>query len=323
MLTAYRKHIISISLLLTLSFILILTGCTDNKQLKQDLLQAINKQQDVTNYRFQGSIELHADSSLLGQADPMTATLFSLVKESKVEFKGVSALEPARMETNLTVTPNGGSPISIPVLIKDSKLYFQMPPLNKPDEYMMLPVQNKQASANGSTDPLKNTGQLTTTLMQQLFKDLDPNWLQTAKETTKLSDGTTAKRITLDINKKNEQAFADYMSKSVVPGLIEMVKTNGLAASASMESWSTALSQIKVKAPSSITLLIDSDGFIREQQWNLSFTAGNSTNENKLSWTYTLSDINQNPAFTQEIPTKVKSLEDLLRLLKPANAVKK
>ncbi|WP_028549260.1 hypothetical protein [Paenibacillus sp. UNC451MF] len=323
MLSVYRKSIVTISLLLTLFAITILTGCTDNKQLKQDLLQAINKQQDVANYRFEGSIDLHADSSLFGQANPIAASLFSLIKESKLEFKGVAALEPARMETNLTVTPNGGSPISIPVLIKDSKLFFQMPPLNKPDEYMMLPIQNKQASSNGSTEPLKNTGQLTANLTQQLFKDIDPKWLQTSKEAAALSDGTTVKRITLEINKKNEQAFADYMNQSVVPGLQEIIKTNGLAASSSVDSWTTTLGQIKVKAPSTITLMIDNEGYIREQQWNLSFTSGSSTNENKLNWTYTISDINKNPAFTQETPAKVKSLEDLLRLVKPANAAKK
>ncbi|WP_079910509.1 hypothetical protein [Paenibacillus sp. 32352] len=318
---AYRKHFISVTLLLLLSTMIILAGCTDHKQLKQDLLQAVAKQQDIASYQFEGAIELHADSSLLGQANPLTVSLFSLMKESKIDYKGVTALEPARMETNLTITPAGGSPISVPVLIKDSKLFFQMPPLNKADEYMMLPIQNKQASDAGK-DPLKNTGQLTASLTQQLYKDVDPEWLQAPKDSGTLPDGTPAKRITLDINKKNEQAVTEYMSKSVIPGLLEIVKTNGLASEASMKAWSASLSQLKIKAPSTITLSMDQNGFIREQQWNLTFTAGNSTNENHVTWTYSISDINTNPAFTMETPAKVKSLEDLLRLVKPANTAK-
>lgn len=323
MLPTSRKYLTSIFLLLTMSIILVLTGCTDNKQLKQDLLQAINKQQDVTSYRFQGSMELKGDASLVGQADPLTGILFSFMRESTINFQGVSALEPARMETTLSVTSKGGSPVTIPILIKDSKLYFQVPALNKPDEFMMLPIPSKPASSGGGADSLKNTGQWSAALMQQLFKDVDPAWLKPSKEAAKLADGTTGKSITLDINTKNEQAFADYMSKSVAPGFVEMVKTNGFAASASMDKWSTALEQVKIKAPSSITLTVDSAGFIREQQWNLSFTAGNSTNVNTINWTYHLSDINQNPAFTQDTPAKTKSLEDLLRLVKPNNSAKK
>jgi hypothetical protein len=306
------------SLLLSASLILFITGCTDYKQLKADLLQAVNKQEEIKSYRFTGTIELKADASLLGQASPFAAALFAILKESKIEYSGISALEPSRLETNLKVTPTGGSAIDIPVLIKDSKLYFHMPALNKVDEYMMLPIQARQPGAEqtGNTEPLKNTGHLSAALNQQLLNGIDPKWLQPSKEAVTLADGTTAKRITLDINEKNEQAFAEHWKKSL-PGFIELLQTNGLASGTSLEAWNAALQKVNFQAPTSVDMLIDNEGFIHEQRWNISFTSGSSTKDNHILWTQSLTEINQNPAFTKDIPAKQKSLDELLKLIKP------
>jgi hypothetical protein len=308
--------------LLLLCFLLFLTGCTDYKQLKADMLQAISKQEEIKSYGFAGSIELKADASLLGGTTPFTAALFALLKDSKVDYKGLTALEPSQMEAALTVTPTGGAAIDIPVLIKDSKLFFHMPALNKDDEYMGMPITNKPAAGAANTEALKNTGHLTSSINGQLLSGIDPNWLQTAKDPVTLADGTTAKRITLDINKKNATAFNEYWVQAI-PGFIDLLKTNGLATGAALDSWQTTLKQVKFQEPSTIDMLIDNQGFIHEQKWNLTFTANNSTNVNHIIWTHTLSDVNKAPAFTKDIPAKLKSLDDLLKLLKPAPAVAK
>jgi hypothetical protein len=323
-LLAASKRKFTATVLLPAAFILFMSGCTDNKQLKQDLLQAVSKQQEIKTYKFNGSIELKADTSLFGQASPITSALFALIKDSKIDYKGISSLEPSRMESELKVTPAGASPIDIPVLIKDSKLYFHIPAINKDEEFMVLPVQaaKSPAPASGSGEPLQNTGRLTAAFDQQLLNEIDPNWLQTAKDPVILADGTTAKRITLDVNPKNEKTFSDYWDK-LQPGFIELLKTNSLASGASLETWQAALKQIKIKAPTTVDMLIDNQGFIHEQKWNLSFTSGGSANINHMVWTQSLTEINQNPAFAQEIPAKTKSLDELLKLTQPAAAVKK
>ncbi|MCS7463432.1 hypothetical protein N0M98_25325 [Paenibacillus doosanensis] len=321
MLSFYRKFSIYIALVAMTGIALFLTGCTDNKQLKQDLLQAAAKQQEIVNYRFQGSVELKADAALFGQTSPMTATLFALLKDSQIDYKGVAALEPPRMEADLSVTPAGGTAIDIPVLIKDSKLYFHMPPLNKQDEYMTLPIAppKDQASGSDASGALKNTGRLTAEITKQLLSGADPDWLQTTKEAVTLQDGSPGKQIALSVTPKNEQAVADYLNQSVLPSLSAQLKTNGLAS----DAWSSALGAIRLRAPSSIEMRIDSDGFIREQKWDLVFTSGGSANEHHLIWTHALSDINRNPAFAREVPAKQKSLEELLLFLKPAGAAQK
>jgi hypothetical protein len=317
-----HKHLTYVSLLLSISFLLLISGCIDYKQLKTDLLLAASKQEQVKSYQFKGSIELGADASILGgAASPYAVALFAFLKDSKIEYSGLAALEPAQLEAAFKVTPTGGTNIDIPVLIKDNKLFFRIPALNKDDEYLVLPIANKQAAAAGNADALKNTGHLATILNTQLLNGINPEWLQNSKDPVKLADGTTSKRITIDINKKNEQAFNEYWIQ-VIPGLMDVLKTNGLVSSTAWDAWQKTLKQIQFRTPSTISFLIDDQGFIHEQNWSLTFTANGSTNNNHLNWTQTLSDLNKAPAFTKEIPAKQKSLEDLFKLINPAAAKK-
>jgi hypothetical protein len=319
-----RKLSVYASFLLSLSVLLLITGCTDYNQLKTDLLQAVAKQEQVTSYQFKGSIELKADPSLLGgAASPFTAALFAFLKDSKIDYNGLTALEPAQLEAAFKVTPTGGSLIDIPVLIKDNKLYFRIPAINKDDEYLVFPITEKSSNpATGSSEALKNSSHLASTIHDQLLNGINPEWLQTSKDPVTLADGTVTKRITLDINSKNEQAFNDIWKKAV-PGFTELLKSNGLASAANIDGWQSMLKEVQFRAPSSLEFLIDNQGFIHEQKWNVAFTANGSTNENHLIWTQSLSELNKAPAFTKEIPAKQKSLEDLLKLVKPAPAVKK
>jgi hypothetical protein len=324
-LLAARKHksFAYVSFICSLIILLLITGCTDYKQIKTDLLQAVTKQEQVKSYQFQGSIELKADASLLGaQTSPFAAALFAFLKDSKMDYSGLTALEPSQMEAALKVTPTGGSSIDIPVLIKDSKLFFRIPALNKDDEYLVLPITNQPSAAGGSTEALKNTGHLASVFNGQLFNGISPEWLQTSKDPVKLADGTDAKRITLDINSKNEQAFNEYWNQAI-PGLLDLLKTNGLASAAALDGWQTTLKQIKFRSPSSLQFLIDNQGFIHEQKWSLTFTANGSSNENHLIWTQSLSELNKPPVFTKTVPDKQKSLDDLFKLAKPAPAAKK
>ncbi|SFL32096.1 hypothetical protein SAMN03159341_10571 [Paenibacillus sp. 1_12] len=317
-----RKFSVYASFLLSLSLLLLITGCTDYKQLKTDLLQAVAKQEQVTSYQFKGSIELKADPSLLGATSPFTATLFAFLKDSKIDYNGLTAMDPAQLEANFKVTPSGGTVMDIPVLIKENKLFFRIPALNKDDEYLVFPITGKTSPAAGSTEALKNTNHLTSTIYDQLLNGINAEWLQTSKDPVTLADGTITKRITLDINNKNEQAF-NSIWKQAIPGFTELLKSNGLASTASIDGWQTALKEVQFRAPSSLEFLIDNQGFIHEQKWSLTFSANGSTNENHLLWTQSLSELNKAPVFTKEIPTKQKSLEDLLKLVKPAPAAKK
>jgi len=319
---AHRKKITAwISLLSAVAFILLLTGCTDYKQLKLDLLQAVSKQEDIKTYRFNGSVELKTGASLTGNTSPLATALFSMLKDSKIEYNGTGAPDQARMESDFKVPPPGGSEIDIPVLIKDNKLFFHIPALNKADEYMALTVQPAPSASANPSEPLKNTGRLSAALNRQLWSGIDPKWLHTAKEAVTLDDGTTAKPITMEINPKNEQAFLQFWEQSL-PGIMELLQTNGLVSGASLDKWQSALKLIKFQTPSSVRILVDQEGFIREQKWDIAFTAGNNDRLNKLVWTHSLTDINKNPEFTKDIPAKQKSLDDLLKLIKPASPVK-
>ena len=86
---------------------------------------------------------LAISDGLMKSANPLTNGLLSLIRESTITWKGISNVDPLQFQTDLRITPKGStSPIDIPILIKDSKLYFNMPALNKTaDEYYAIDLQ--------------------------------------------------------------------------------------------------------------------------------------------------------------------------------------
>ncbi|NTZ18489.1 hypothetical protein EXW96_13170 [Paenibacillus sp. JMULE4] len=142
------------------------------------------------------------------------------------------------MEATFTLTPKGAvSPIVLPILLKDNKMYLHLPAISPTDEYIMLPLENAQSLWNAD---------------------------------------------------------------------------RGLASGIFAEQWSPA-------APSSVSTVIDEQGFIREQSGKLSFTDKKSGKAvSVIEWTQQIDDVNQTPNFSKEEPKQVKNLQDILRLLPAA-----
>lgn len=299
----------------------LITGCTDHQKLKQDMLQAVQKQEQARSYRFTGELQLQLDASLFAGAQPLTAAMATLLKDSAIAYTGAAAEavsgESVRFEADMTVTPkNGAQPILIPALIKDNKLYLALPVFNKPDEFTVLPLgQGDNAAASGET--LKNTGHLSAVLSGKLLEGIDPAWINEDSEPTALADGTPGRRLRLELTAKNEQAAADYFAASL-PGALAELAASGLQPSAG-DALGKALANARLKAPSSLTLLVDGQGFIREQTGELRFSLGDGP-ASALKWTQRLSDINGQIDFRKDVPKQTKPLDDLLRLLPKAPA---
>ncbi|MCM3267318.1 hypothetical protein [Paenibacillus elgii] len=309
--TIFCAALISCTVLLT-------SACTDHQQVKQDLVQAVAKQEQIQSYRYAGEAELKLDASLFSGSQPVTAALLGLVKESKFEYSGlVSLADPVRMEASVKLTPKGAaSPIELPFLLKDNKMYLQMPAITKADEYLMLPL-DKQA------DKLKNTGRLSASLIGKLLVGVNPNWLEPGSKDEKLADGEPAKRITLTVTDKNKQDTAKYFA-AALPSVLNELMISGLSGTGQTEEWKKSLERIKIEAPTTLSILIDNQGFIREQTGKLYFSVeGGNDAKNSVEWTYKVQEINQTPAFTKEAPKQVKHAEDILRLLPKPQAGKK
>lgn len=206
--------------------LLSLTACTDNTKVKEALEQSLSKQKEMKSYTFEGSTTLAISDGLMKTSNPLTNGLLSLVKDSTIDWKGISNVEPLQFQTDLKLTPKGStSSFEIPILIKDSKMYFNMPALNKTaDEYYAIDLQQmSQASSPLTLDTLKNTSQLSTSLGNLVFSGIDPKWYKEAKEPVKLKDGSSAKSISVELTSKMRKTSMLFFKLSS-PSLSELFK---------------------------------------------------------------------------------------------------
>jgi hypothetical protein len=306
-----------------------LTACTDNEKIKQTVQQSLIKQNEMKSYQFAGSAGLSLSDTLLSSPNPLTNSLLTLLREGTIDWKGTAGTDPVQFETDLQVTPKGASTsIAIPILIKDSKLYFNMPAISKPDEYYVVDLAqiSKNSKSPLTPDSLKNTSQVTSALSTLLFTGIDAKWFKEAKDPVKLKDGASAKYISIDITSKNEKEITTYL-QSKLPEFISILQTNGLMAAEQAEKMKNGVGKsLQIQSPSKLSIAIDDQGFIRDQVFDLHFsvTADNGkASSNQLTLHQTLDNINQPPVFTKEVPKNTKSFEDVMKLLSAPNKTSK
>ncbi|UJF35116.1 hypothetical protein [Paenibacillus hexagrammi] len=298
-----------------------LTGCTDNTKIKEAVELSLTKQKEMKSYSFDGSAALELSDAWMASPNPLTNGILGLFRECTINWKGASSAEPLQLETDINITPKGStSPIAIPILIKDNKLYFNLPAINtSPDEYYAIDLQ--QMSQNSSSplklDNLKNTSELTTTLGTSMFQSIDPKWYSEAKEPVTLKDGTSARSITVDITDKNEKELNTSL-QAKWPDMVSTLQNNGLLTAEKADKLKTMPSGLQVKAPGKLSVAIDDQGFIRDEVLDLQLSipaADGKATDNKITLHQTYDGINQPPAFTKETPAHVKSFDDILKLL--------
>jgi hypothetical protein len=305
-----------------------LTACTDNAKIKQKVDQALAKQNEIKTSAYNGSMTLSLGDGLITGTNPLMNGLLGLAKESKIDWTGAVSKEPLQLETDLTFTPKGSSTAtSIPVLIKDSKLYFNMPPINKPDEYYSVDLleMSKESNSALNVDSLKNTSQVTTALGKMLLDGIDAKWYTEAKDPVKLKDGTPAQSISVEISKKNEKELNTWV-QSKLPEFIQTLQTNGLMNTAQAEKFKNGSAKsLKIDAPGMLTFSIDDQGFIRDQVMDIGFSitnAAGNTVSSKINLHQGVDGINQPPSFKKEIPKNVKNFNDVIKLLGTAPKTK-
>ncbi|RTE07700.1 hypothetical protein [Paenibacillus whitsoniae] len=298
-----------------------LTACTDNTQVKETVQQSLTKQSEMKSYTFEGSTTLSIGNDVLKSANPLTNELLSLVKESTITWKGISNLDPLQYQTDLQITPKGStSPFEIPILIKDSKMYFNIPALNKgTDEFFALDLQKLSAGSTGplNADTLKNTPQVTTAMSKLVLDGLDAKWFKEANDPIKLKDGTSAKSITIELTNKNEKEINTAI-QAKMPEFLSTLQTNGLLTADKAEQFQK--NGLQLKAPGKIALAIDDQGFARDQSLDLTFllTVDGKPQESHVILHQAFDAINQNTPLTREVPAKAKNFEDILKFLAPA-----
>jgi hypothetical protein len=305
-----------------------ITGCKEKTQYKLDVQNSLTKQTEMKNYVFAGNADIDLGGFIPQTKDSnaITANLLGILENSTLAFNGVTSLEPVQLEVDIKAKPAvlAGTELDLPIILKDNKLYLNIPLLSQKDEYFAIDLTKLGASADQKSlltpDSLKNVSQIASTITNLLFTDMQEEWIKKTPAAINLKDGSKASSYTIDVNEKNKAAISTIF-QSTLPKIISTLKQNGILSTEQAEKLNQMnLQTFQVEVPSSLSLTIDEAGLIREQQIKLTFTmkdTAGSTATHHLNLTQAYDQINKNPAFTKEIPKNIKPFEDVLKLLAP------
>jgi hypothetical protein len=307
--------------------IFLLAGCKEATHYKEDAQAFITKQAEMKNYVFAGKADIDL-GNIIPQAkdgNAITSNLLGILQNSSIEFKGVANTQPVQLEVDLKATPALlGTALDLPIILKDNKLYMNIPLLSQKDEYFAIDLTKLGTAANSksalSPDSLKNISQISSTISKLIMDDMQEEWFKKSQTEITLPDGSKASSLTVEVNDQNKTEISTTF-QSKLPKIISTLQTNGILSKEQADTLNqTNFQSVQIETPSSIALTTDIDGFIREQQINLTFsikdvTGTSATHHLKLKQTY--DQINKNPAFTKPIPSKIKPFEDILKLVAP------
>jgi hypothetical protein len=273
----------------------LLIGCSSEDELKLEVLEAISKQNEISSYHFNGSANLHLDWASLTQSrqDPLTASLTGLLTNSNIQWEGAAQKESAQLEMDLTIQPHqSDSTFSIPIIIKDNKLYFNIPLLTVSDEeYLYLDLE-------GDLTSLPFTSILThiaEAMDEKMFEEINKD------------DDETTKTIAIHITQENIQEIIESL-QTKLPLIITELENSNLINTEKATQWreysaSELADKIMITDMDEaglISFTINQQGFITEQALKLYFANQSLEINNRLD------NINQDFQFEKEIPEQIR-----------------
>ncbi|MEF3310373.1 hypothetical protein PV433_15905 [Paenibacillus sp. GYB004] len=196
---------------------LLFSGCSDGVKEKEAVQQAIRKQSEIQQFRFSGSGSFGWDTpgaASSSASNPLTAALAGAVNGAQLEWSGIASYSPVRLETNVQMTTRSGNSFQIPFLIKDNKMYAQIPLLNKKDEYYSFDLTKPAGNSSPGAlqpDALVRTRDAMTRMLDSLLSGVEPKWFKEDK----LDDPGAGKQYSIGITEAN----AAELSKQMGAGL--------------------------------------------------------------------------------------------------------
>ncbi len=313
------------TMLITLVILAItVVGCGDGEQLQLDVQKALAKHTEMNNYRFSGSADLSLESPTAGwSTNPLTAGLLTMITNGQLTWEGVASIEPVRMELALKLTPQGSNQaIDIPMLIQDNKMYIHIPAINEEKQYYEIDL-NQLSELSGADNPLSTeqisgVGQLSSSIFHDIISAINPKRFEEISES-----GADFRTISITLEQKQIEEAIDIWY-STLPGIITQLSEAGYIQPHIQERWEQNLSQtshsnsiedsnqLKLNHPLTLLMKLDEAGFVRETQMVVDITVTDEAKTWSVDLVNRYDDINQNPPFTQPIPTNTKPFTDIL-----------
>ncbi|MBD2861794.1 hypothetical protein [Paenibacillus oceani] len=294
---------------------LLFSGCSDGVKEKEAVQQAIRKQSEIQQFRFSGSGSFGWDTpgaASSSASNLLTTALAGAVNGAQLEWSGIASYNPVRLETNVQMTTRSGNSFQIPFLIKDNKMYAQIPLLNKKDEYYSFDLAKPAGSSSPGalpSDALARTRDEMTRMLDSLLSGVEPKWFKEDK----LDDAGAGKQYSIEITEAN----AAELSKQMEAGLDGWT---GQLQAITGGTWSgpPKLAGMQLQAPGYIRLGVNPESFLEQISLDLNALPAASSpapGTYRFKLDYSLSDINEPISFEQNVPAAVKPFEDLWKLL--------
>lgn len=289
------------------------SGCTSKDTSQQQLLEALNRQADISSYTFNGKLALdlgQLPAAILDQ--PYTTTILDWLRQSDIAWSGSKDGSQRREEVELRFSsPDGSSEFTIPVIHAADMIYVHIPLINTDDEYFTIPAPSL-------------TAQLQDAVMSaaaELIAAMEASWFSSAETATGGSN------ISVTITQDEWPAFLAIVDETL-PKILSAWQETGLVTSEQAEwinkSWHELHAQdhdslqLAEGQDASIHFALAPDGFISSFEAELRLASrgvGDTVSTNGFHIQHNWENIGRAPSFKRDIPNTTIPIEELLKLI--------
>ncbi len=293
-------------------------GCKaeDGTRWRDATSAAYAKLNDMNTYTFDGTITLKLPAPSEAH-NPVAGALTAALLSDSLTFSGSASKAPAYLDARLGLAPNSGSPTwTIPILLKDNKLYASLPLINKKDEWMSLDLQKLP----GQSGKLDEAGQVLNRYLAAWTAAVQPELFRNLAESKQ-----SPPLLELKLEGRQGAAALSELSR-LWPTFIDELAAKTLISADQASSWknvlhSDQLNGFSLTQPGYVRLKLNEQGYITEHQIKIDAERQRKDGRTEpLSIHYSMSytEINGTMPAAKQPPTQLLPLEDVLRKLAPS-----
>jgi len=302
---------IAATLVTFLILALLAAGCSrEQKDAKKHLLEALAKQQEITSHTYQGRLSLDLGKLPIDAANqPYTSVILGALRQGEIEWNGITDTTQNRREATLEFqSSDGSSAFVIPVVQEADQLYIHIPLINTEDEYFVLPTPALTSRLGG----------LALSSLAKLLETIDAKWFDLT------TDETAGDTYQVTIDKSRWPAFFDHLQQAL-PNMLSEWQEAGVITQTQADAIRDALSpgeESKVRlhevSDAYIRATVQDTGYLSSVDISLSFTVETAPGNEEachIQFSHAWDHINEQVAFTQNIPETTVSWVEILKLI--------
>jgi hypothetical protein len=287
---------------------------------KEAIAAAFALNETMQNHSFQGTLSVNLNLFL--DKEYLQDLPYSYLFAKGMTWEGIVHRDPAQLEAKINMDlMDQGTPTTIPILIKDKQLYFQIPLLNLDNEYFTLPMADISTMNGSSISALLFTESALNEINKYIFAEIDPKWISTPASQASTADQTNRTapvRYEIQVTAENTDEIKLAVSSALLRWVADLNEnlTEDKTDTGALPEVDANIKKLQLQPGGSIAVVINPEGYVIEQFIELS--RENTTNgESPVAFTYgiLIEQVNQAPQITAEAPKNLLDFQNVLTLL--------